>query len=80
MRISRHARNNMRLYQIAREEIEETIQAPDFVGREGRYHIAHRTFPGRFGSLPLKVIYVVEEEAVVVSVYPLKGVRWGKKR
>jgi hypothetical protein len=45
----------MRLYQIAREEIEETIQAPDFVGREGRYHIAHKTFPSRFGSLPLKV-------------------------
>lgn len=69
----------MRLYQIAREEIEETIQAPDFVGREGRYHIAHKTFPSRFGSLPLS-IYLVEEETVVISAYPLKGVRWGKKR
>ena len=70
----------MRLYQIAREEIEETIHAPDFVGREGRYHIAHKIFPGRFGALPLKVIYVVEQEPVVISAYPLRGIRWRKKR
>jgi len=70
----------MRLYRITRTEIEETIQASDFAGREGRYHIALKTFPGRFGSVPLKVIYVVEQEAFVVSAYPLRGVRWRKKR
>lgn len=70
----------MRLYRIATGEIEKTIQTPDFFGREGRYHIAHKTFPGRFGSLPLKVIYVVEEEPIVISAYPLRGIRWrGKK-
>ena len=46
----------MRLYRIAPEEIEATIQDPDVAGKEGRYHTAHKTFPGRFGSLPLKVI------------------------
>ena len=70
----------MRLYRIAREEIEETIQTPDFVGREGRYHIAHKVFPGRFGSLPLKVVYVVERGPVVISAYPLRGVRWRKRK
>jgi hypothetical protein len=79
MRISRHARNNTRLYDISREEIEETIQAPHRVDREGRYHIAYRTFRERFGSLPLKVVYVVEdEEPFVISAYPLKRARWRK--
>jgi hypothetical protein len=70
----------MRLYRIAREEIEEAIQTSDFVDREGRYHIALKTFPGRFGSLPLKVVYVIERDTVVVSTYPLKRVRWRKGR
>lgn len=70
----------MRLYRIARGEIEETIQTPDFTAREGRYHIAHKSFPGRFGSLPLKVIFVVEKEPIVISVYPLRGIRWRTKK
>ncbi len=70
----------MRLYRIAPEEIEATIQDPDLAGKEGRYHTAHKTFPGRFGSLPLKVIYVVEDEPVVISAYPLRRVHWRKRK
>ena len=70
----------MRLYRISLEEITETIQAPDLLDKEGRYNIAYKTFQGRFGSLPLKVIYVVEQEAVVVSAYPLRRVRWRKRK
>jgi hypothetical protein len=80
MRISRHARNNVRLYRISREEIEETIHAPDRIGKEGRYTVAHKTFPGRFGSLPLKVVYVVEREAVVIFAYPLRRVWWRRRK
>ena len=76
MRISHHARNNMRLYHISREEIEEVIQGPDRIGREGRYHVAYKTFHGHFGSLPLKVVYVIHEEPVVITAYPLRRVHW----
>lgn len=79
MRISRHARNNIRLYQISREEIEETIEAPDSTGKEGRHDIAYKLFPARFGSLPLKVVYVLEDEMpFVITAYPLRQVHWRK--
>jgi hypothetical protein len=66
----------MRLYQISSEEIEECIKTPDERGKEGRYHVAYKIFPGRFSSLPLKVVYALDKEPVVVTVYPVRGVRW----
>ena len=76
MRISRHARNNMRLYQISRDEIEESIKTPDERDKEGRYHVAYKIFSDRFSSLPLKVVYAVDKEPFVVTVYPVRGTRW----
>lgn len=70
----------MRLYQITREEIEKTIQIPDRMDREGHYHIAYKTFPEHFGSLPLKVVYLIEEELLVISAYPLRRVRWREQK
>lgn len=63
----------MRLYRITRDEIEQTLAQPDRVDREGRYRVAYKRFPQRFSGFPLKVVYVEEEnEIVVVTVYPLK--------
>ena len=70
----------MRLYDISREEIEETIEAPDAKDKEGRYDVAYKTFPERFGSLPLKVLYILEDEPIVISAYPLRRVRWREQR
>ena len=73
MKLSRHARNNMRLYRISREEIEETLAQPDRVEVEGTRKVAYKTLPSRFGGLPLKVVYVEEAgEIVVITAYPLK--------
>jgi hypothetical protein len=36
MRISRHARNNMRLYGIQEQEVEGAIEVPDRTEREDR--------------------------------------------
>lgn len=72
MRLSRHARNNMRLYGIHKEEIEQTIQSPEQTEQEGRYQVASKTFPGRFGDNPLKVVYVIEDDVVVITAYPLR--------
>lgn len=78
MKISRHARNNMRLYGISLREIETTVQAPEVADQEGRYQIALKSFPGRFGSLPVKVVYIVNGDPVVITAYPLRQVRWRK--
>ena len=62
----------MRLYGITVTDVELVLAAPDRRDQEGEYLIAYRQFFRRFGNLPLKVIYVIEEQPVIVSVYPLK--------
>jgi len=37
MEISRHARNNMRLYNISEKDILKAIDSPDVSGREGEW-------------------------------------------
>jgi hypothetical protein len=34
MKLSRHVRNNMRLYKIAEKDIKENIESPDVTGKE----------------------------------------------
>jgi len=79
MKISRHAWNNMRLYQISREEIQKTIEAPDSKDKEEHGEIAYKLFPEHFGSLPLKVVYVLKDnEPFVITAYPLRQAHWRK--
>ncbi|MDI6788724.1 MAG: DUF4258 domain-containing protein [Planctomycetota bacterium] len=77
MRLSRHAKNNMRLYGITEEEIEEVINSPERHQYERNYQISLKSLSGRFGGLPLKVVFVAEkDEAVIITAYPLrKGYR-----
>lgn len=72
LRFSRHAKNNMRLYGIAAADVEATIENPDRRDQEDEYLIAYRQFFRKYNELPLKVVYVIGEETVIVSVYPLK--------
>ena len=72
MRFSRHAKNNMRLYGITATDVDMTITAPDRRDQEGGHLLAYRHFFRRFDDFPLKVVYVIEDEPVIVSVYPLK--------
>ncbi len=72
MKFSRHAKNNMRLYRITAADVELAMAAPDDRDQEGDYLIVYRQFFRRFGSLPIKVVYIIEKEPVIVSVYPLK--------
>ena len=72
MKFSRHARNNMRLYGITADEVELTVDAPERREEEGPHVVAYRHFLRRFGGFPLKVVYVIEEETVIVTVYPLR--------
>jgi hypothetical protein len=73
MRITRHAKNNIRLYDIDLADIEETVEAPERVDHEGKRISAYRTFSGKYHQHPLKVVYIVEEdEIVVITAYPLR--------
>ena len=54
------------------------MQGPDRTEREGRYHVVYKTFPEHFGSLPLKVIFILEDQPVIISAYPLRRVQWRK--
>jgi len=77
IKLSRHSKNNIRLYEITQIEIEQCLTDPDKKDRENDYFIAYKTFTGRFSGLPLKIVYVVENNCIVViSAYPLKKSYW----
>ena len=70
---SRHARRRMKLYGIFQEDVEQAIANPDrHAEMEGSRYVVHKT-SSKFKGLPLKVIYVLEGECMVIlSAYPLK--------
>jgi hypothetical protein len=77
MKISRHARNNIRLYRISEKEILETIESPDNASEEVDRLISLKRFPGKFSDYPLKVVYrEVAGEPFVITAYPLKKKVW----
>ena len=77
LKISRHARNNIRLYKISETDIINTIELPDYTEREGDKLIALKKIPKKFGGYPLKVVYMMEnDEAFIITSYPLKKKHW----
>ena len=66
----------MRLYGITAVDVELTLEKPDRRDQEGGYLIAYRQFFRRYANLPLKVVYVIEDEVVIVSVYPIRKSYW----
>lgn len=62
----------MRLYGIRHDEVLQTVESPDNRDKEGHKNVAYKTFPDRFSNLPLKVIYVIEDDVKVITTYPLK--------
>lgn len=77
MKISRHARNNMRLYNITESDIQNAINSPDTSGREVDKVVVVKKFPDKFSGIPLKVVYEkVENELFIITAYPLKKKMW----
>ena len=77
-RLSRHARNNLRLYRIERAEVDATIQHPDKVDSEDTHTVYLKRFAGRFYEVPLKVV-MNDKDKEVVSAYPLIRKKWRRK-
>ena len=81
MEISRHARNNMRLYKISEKDILDAIESAEVSSREGGKGVVLKKFRDRFSGYPLKVIYEkLGNELFVVTVYPLKRKMWRGNR
>jgi len=77
MEISRHARNNMRLYNISERDILNAIDSPDVSGREGDKMVAVKKFQDKFSGFPLKVVYEkIGNELFIITAYPIKKKIW----
>ena len=77
MEISRHARNNMRLYNISERDILNAIDSPDVSGREGDKMVAVKKFQDKFSGFPLKVVYEkIGNELFIITAYPIKKKMW----
>ncbi|MCD4784336.1 MAG: hypothetical protein K8T10_10995 [Candidatus Eremiobacteraeota bacterium] len=77
MKLSRHVKNNMKLYKIPKTDIIETVGSPDLTVREGAKTIAIKKFTDKYSGYPLKVVYKKKKElTTVITVYPLKRKHW----
>jgi hypothetical protein len=77
MKISRHARNNMRLYKVSEGDIITAVESPDVSTKEEERIAVMKNFQDKFSGYPLKVVYeMVEKEIFIVTVYPLKRKMW----
>ncbi|MEE9165497.1 MAG: DUF4258 domain-containing protein [Nitrospinota bacterium] len=78
MKLSRHVKNNMRLYGIKEDDILNTVESPDKTYKEENKIVAIKSFLGRFSGYPLKVVYdnIGETNFFVITAYPLKRKDW----
>jgi hypothetical protein len=77
VKLSRHVKNNIKLYKISEEDISRAIELPDGEEREGGKRIAIKKFSKKYSGYPLKVVYEIEKEEIfVITAYPLKKQRW----
>ena len=75
--LSRHARNNTRLYKISEIDIIEAIESPDILDMEENKMIAVKKYLDKFSGYPLKVVYEkIDKEVFIITAYPLKKKSW----
>ena len=77
MLLSRHVKNNIKLYGIHEGEILEAIKTPDAVDKKGHKITAIKKFINRFSGYPLKVVYEKKgNDIFIITAYPLKKKIW----
>ncbi|MGB2803429.1 MAG: DUF4258 domain-containing protein [Candidatus Zixiibacteriota bacterium] len=73
IKLTRHAKNNVKLYEIGLEDIEEVLEKAKIRDTEEDRHIAIKRIKRKFGNLPLKVVYMIEnDDKIIITAYPLK--------
>jgi hypothetical protein len=77
MEISRHARNNMRLYNISEGDIMGAVESPDVSSKEGEKVVVMKKFQNKFSGFPLKVVYEkIGNQLFIITAYPIKRKMW----
>lgn len=73
LKLSRHAKNNMRFYKITEDDINEVIeQAKIGLTEEGKC-VAIKQIKNKFDNLPLKIVYTIEkDDKIVITAYPVR--------
>jgi hypothetical protein len=70
---TRHAKNNIKLYKITMEDIEKVLEEAEIRYIEEDRHIAIKRIKGKFGNMPLKVVYMIEaDDKIIITAYPLR--------
>ena len=70
---TRHAKNNIKLYKITMEDIEEVLEEAEIRYIEEDRYVAIKRIKGKFGNMPLKVVYMVEDDdKIIITAYPLR--------
>jgi len=70
IKLTRHAKNTMRLYKITIADIKTVIEN---VESQERKTTAIMPIQNRFKGMPLKVVYTVEKDQMkIITAYPLK--------
>ena len=73
IKLTRHVKNNLKLYKITKKDIEDVIRYGKIRAMERNKHIVMKEIKGKFENMPLKVIYTVEnEDEIIITVYPLR--------
>lgn len=73
IQFSRHANNNIRLYNISENDVEKVITNPDFLVEKDEKFSAIGFIPNKYSGLPLKVVYRKEGKInFIITAYPLK--------
>jgi Domain of unknown function (DUF4258) len=67
MRLSRHAKNEMRLYRISVDDVERTVASPARrdLDQRGNLRLAGKTGDGR----PILVVVAVDDPGFVITVF-----------
>lgn len=73
IKLTRHAKNNVKLYKIRLEDIEEVLEEAEIKDTEEDRYIAIKRIKRKFGNLPLKVVYMIEnDDKIIITAYPLR--------
>ena len=70
---TRHAKNNIKLYKILTEDIEEVLEEAEIRYIEQDRHVAIKRITGKYENMPLKVVYMIEnDDKIIITAYPLR--------
>jgi len=75
LKLTRHAKNNMRLYKITEKDIKIVLEQPETKFTEKDKYIAIKKIENKFEDMPLKVVYKVEKGIkIIITAYPVKKI------